>query len=147
MRDVLGFDWTDKVSFYIGCSFSFEEALIKNGVELQYVRENKDVSMFLTSIECCDVNNRFTGTRLVVSMRSIRKEWLQKTAVITAAYPMAHGAPVHIGDPGIIGIRDISVQTYGDHTDVNEGEVAVFWACGVTGKQAVESLSKSNSCL
>ncbi len=143
MRDLLGFDWTNRVSFYMGCSFSFEEALLNNGINLQYIKESKDVAMYTSNIDCCNVNGKFTGCRMEVSMRSINRKQLQETVTITSCYPKAHGAPIHIGDPKKIGIMDITEQTFGDVSAINEKEdVLVFWACGVTGKQAMESLSK-----
>ena len=143
MRDLLGFDWTDRVSFYIGCSFSFEEALIKNGVNLQYVKESKNVVMYYSDVLCCDVNGRFAGTKMVVSMRPISKGSLQKAVTITSLYPKAHGAPVHIGDPKMIGISDILKPDFGDVSTFNEREdIFVFWGCGVTGKQTMETSSK-----
>lgn len=148
MRDLLGFDWTNMVSFYLGCSFTFEQDLLDNGIELPYAKQNRNVSMYCTNIVCQDVNDRFNGTRMIVSMRPIKQEQLQKIVTITAGYPHCHGAPIHIGDPRKIGLSDVNENVdYGDKPIYSDGggggeEVPVFWGCGVTVTQVMSSLSK-----
>ena len=142
MLDLSGFDWTGRVSFYLGCSYSFEQALLDAGIKLQYVEEKKAVSMYVTDINCYDVKNKFTGTKMIVSMRPIKKENLQDTVAITSSYVKSHGAPIHIGDPRKIGIFDITKTIFSDSTVIHDDEVSVFWACGASVKQAMEALGK-----
>lgn len=142
MMDLHGFEWNKMVSFYLGCSYSFEEALIDSGIPLRYVQEKKKVSMFLSNIRCYNVQDKFSNCCMIVSMRPIRKEQVQKAFEITSRHVKSHGAPIHIGNPELIGVKDVSHPDQGNATEIKEDEVAVFWACGVTGKQAVESLSK-----
>lgn len=143
MLDLSGFDWTGRVSFYLGCSYSFEQALLDAGIKLRYVEKEEAVSMYVTDINCYDVKNKFSGTKMTVSMRPIKKESLQDTVAITSRYVKSHGGPIHIGDPRKIGIFDIKKTTFSDSTVIHDDEVSVFWACGVTVKQAVEALGKS----
>ena len=122
--------WDDLVSFLLGCSFSFETALLNAGIPLRHVEEGNNVSMYVTSIETASAG-AFSGP-MVVSMRSIHHSQVVRTVQVTSRFPSVHGAPVHIGDPATIGIRDISQPDYGEPTEIREGEVPVFWACGVT---------------
>ena len=142
MLDLSGFDWTGQVSFYLGCSFSFEQALLNAGINIRNVEEKTAVSVYMTDISCYDVNNKFTGTKMIVSMRPIKREHLQDVVTITSSYPKSHGAPIHIGDPRKIGIYDMKKTFFSDSTLTHNDEVSVFWACGVTGIQAIEALGK-----
>jgi len=128
--------WTDHmVAFAIGCSFSFEEALIAEGVPLRYVAEGKNVAMYLTNIET-EPAGPFRGP-MAVSMRPLSPANAERAVEITSRYPRAHGAPVHIGDPSKIGIADIGHPFAGDRIEVKPGELPVFWACGITPQAAV----------
>ena len=129
----------DLVSFLLGCSFSFESALIQVGISLPHIERGTNVAMYITSIETAAAG-AFSGP-MVVSMRSIPREQVVRAVQVTSRFPAVHGAPVHIGDPEAIGIRDISKPDLGDPVEINEGEVPVFWACGVT-PQAVAMHSK-----
>ena len=129
----------DYVSFYLGCSFSFEDALMKAGIELQHVVKKRNVSMFKTNISCLPVGP--FDCPMVVSMRPIPRELVEKTVIVTAAYDAVHGAPIHIGDPSVIGIDDIDKTNFGESSDVAD-MIPVFWACGVTSSVAVRSASK-----
>jgi uncharacterized protein YcsI (UPF0317 family) len=120
----------DLVSFLLGCSFSFETALVSAGIPLRHLEEGKNVSMYITSIETAPAG-AFSGP-MVVSMRSIPRSQVVRAVQVTSRFPAVHGAPVHIGDPAAIGIRDIAQPDYGEPTEIREGEVPVFWACGVT---------------
>ncbi|MGG3912888.1 putative hydro-lyase [Rossellomorea vietnamensis] len=120
----------DLVSFLIGCSFTFESQLIKGDIPLRHIEENKNVAMYQTNIQT-EKAGVFEGP-MVVSMRPIPDSLVQKAAEITALFPKMHGAPVHIGDPAEIGIRDITKPDYGDFVGIREGETPMFWACGVT---------------
>jgi len=125
----------DLVSFLIGCSFSFESELIEAGIEMRHNTLGCNVPMYLTNIPCEEAGI-FHGN-MVVSMRPIPYEQVVKSITVTAAIPRVHGAPIHIGDPSVIGIGDISKPDFGDPVTINDGEVPVFWACGVTPQAAV----------
>src|SRR5690606_9297006 len=123
--------WTDDmVGFLIGCSFTFEEALINNGIPIRHNEENCNVPMYRTSIPAVKAG-RFEGPT-VVSMRPMPEKDVIRAVQVTSRFPSVHGAPVHIGNPEGIGIRDLSQPDFGDRVTVREGEVPVFWACGVT---------------
>lgn len=124
----------DLVSFLIGCSFSFEEALLEAGIPLRHIEHGQNVAMFRTNIQCQSAG-RFHGP-LVVSMRPIKQDLVEKTSTICAKFERVHGAPVHSGSPEQIGIRDLQQPDYGDAVAVEPGEVPVFWACGVTPQAA-----------
>ncbi|MBR5641183.1 MAG: putative hydro-lyase [Firmicutes bacterium] len=125
----------DLVSFLIGCSFSFEADLLAADVPVRQIEEGKNVPMYDTDIPCASAGV-FHGN-MVVSMRPIPHDLVPKAVQITAGMPRVHGAPVHIGDPAAIGIADLSKPDYGDAVTVKQGEVPVFWPCGVTPQNAI----------
>lgn len=125
----------DLVSFLIGCSFSFESALLEAGIPVRQMEEHCNVPMYRTNIPC-EPAGVFSG-RMVVSMRPIPYEKVVKAVAITAAMPRVHGSPIHIGDPAAIGIRDLKAPDFGDPVTLYPGEVPVFWACGVTPQSVV----------
>lgn len=126
----------DLVTFVLGCSFSFEEALIDDGLEIRNVSEKVNVPMYRTNIDCTSAG-RFSS-KMVVSMRPMLPANAIRAIQICTRFPAVHGAPIHFGDPGQIGIGDISRPDFGDAVTINAGEVPVFWACGVTPQVAVE---------
>lgn len=125
-------DW---VAFAIGCSFSFEQALLDEGIPLRHIEEQRNVPMYRTNI----ANNKVGpfGGNLVVSMRPMLPRDAIRAIQITSLFPSVHGAPVHLGDPQAIGIKDLSRPDYGDAVTVNDGEIPLFWACGVTPQEAI----------
>jgi uncharacterized protein YcsI (UPF0317 family) len=128
--------WTDDmVAFVLGCSFSFEEALIEAGVPLRHIAQGTGVPMYLTNIETTPAGP-FRGG-LVVSMRPFTPAHAIRAIQITSRFPNVHGAPVHIGKPRLIGIEDIDRPWVGDPTELRRDELPVFWACGVTPQSAV----------
>ena len=130
--------WQDDfVAFALGCSFTFEHAVMRAGIKLWHVENNTTVPMFRSNLECVP-SGRFSGTT-VVSMRSIPKDQVNLAVEVSAKYPLAHGAPIHIGNPAEIGILDINQPQWGDPAPVQEDEVPVFWACGVTPQVAIET--------
>ena len=129
----------DLVSFLLGCSFTFEAALSDAGIPLWHWETGKNVSMFITNIDTTPAGG-FSGP-MVVSMRPIHHKLLVRSVQVTSRFPGAHGAPVHIGDPMTIGIKDINKPDYGEAAEFKPGDVPVFWACGVT-PQAVALKSK-----
>lgn len=126
----------DMVAFLLGCSFSFEEALLADGLEVRNITEGVNVPMYRTNIECQPAG-RFSGTT-VVSMRPMKPKDAIRAIQICSRFPSVHGAPLHFGDPAAIGIRDINTPDFGDAVTIREGEVPVFWACGVTPQVAIE---------
>ena len=124
----------DFVSFLIGCSFTFEQALLENGVPVRHQECGCNVPMYRTCL-ACRTAGVFHGP-VVVSMRPIPAGLVPLAVTVTARYPGVHGAPLHIGDPATLGIADLATPDYGDPVPVKPGEVPVFWACGVTPQAA-----------
>jgi len=125
----------DLVAFVLGCSFSFEEALLAEGVPLRHIETGKTVSMYKTNIDCVPAGP-FHGP-MVVSMRPLTPADAVRAVEVTARFPMTHGTPVHLGDPAAIGVADIGQPDWGDPTDFETGEIPVFWACGVTPQNVI----------
>ena len=130
--------WRDDfVFFLIGCSFSFESELLAADVPVRHIEEGRNVPMYLTNIDCVPAGI-FHG-KTVVSMRPMAPEKAIKAISVTASMPRVHGAPIHIGDPEKIGIKDINKPDFGDSVTIKDGEIPVFWCCGVTPQSAVMS--------
>ena len=128
--------WTENtVAFVIGCSFTFEQALLDNNVPVAHIEQGVNVPMYLTNIDC-EPAGVFSG-KMVVSMRPIPAGLVADAVRITSRYPAVHGAPVHVGEPGLIGIDDLAAPDFGDAVDIPAGWVPVFWACGVTPQSIV----------
>ncbi|MXN17787.1 putative hydro-lyase [Pseudooceanicola sp. GBMRC 2024] len=125
----------DLVAFAIGCSFSFEAALVEAGIVLRHQENDTVVPMYRTGLQTRPAG-RFSGP-VVVSMRPMLPRDAIEAVRICDRFPLAHGAPVHIGDPAQIGIRDLFDPEYGDAPEMRDGEVPVFWACGVTPQAAI----------
>lgn len=125
----------DLVSFIIGCSFSFESELIEAGIEIRHNTIGCNVPMYLTGVECIPAGSM--SGRMVMSMRPIPYRQIIKAVQLSGAIPKVHGAPMHVGDPAAIGVKDINRPEFGDPVPINEGEVPVFWACGVTPQSVV----------
>ena len=134
-------DW---VTFVLGCSFSFEQALLQAGVPLRHIEQGRNVAMYRTHLPTVAAGP-FAGP-LVVSMRPMRAEHAIRAVQITSRFPQVHGAPVHLGDPRLIGIADLQQPDYGDAVTVHDDELPVFWACGVT-PQAALALAKPPICI
>ncbi len=134
----------DLVSFALGCSFSFEHALLEDGIELRHITCGSNVPMYRTNIHCASAGP-FSGP-LVVSMRPLRARDAIRAIQITSRFPSVHGAPVHIGLPEAIGIKDLARPDYGDAVPVKSDELPVFWACGVT-PQAVIAEIRPDFCV
>ena len=129
--------WRDDfVGFALGCSYSFEEALVEAGLPLRHLENGTVPAMYLTNIECASAG-RFSG-RMVVSMRPFRPADAIRAVQVTSRFPSVHGAPVHLGLPEAIGIADVSKAWQGDDPDIREDELPVFWACGVTPQVVVQ---------
>jgi uncharacterized protein YcsI (UPF0317 family) len=125
----------DLVAFLIGCSFTFESALKQAHVPLRHVEQRRNVPMYVTNRECRPAG-RVHGP-MVVSMRYVPADLVDTAREVTARMPAVHGDPVHVGDPAALGIDDLDRPDFGDRTDPHDGDVPVFWACGVTPQAAV----------
>eukprot|EP01034_Spumella_vulgaris_P023604 gene23604-29840_t len=125
----------DLVVFAIGCSFSFEQMLMDAGIRLRHIEQRRNVAMFRTNIRNQGAGP--FGGNMVVSMRPMKAADAIRAVQITSRYPAVHGAPVHLGDPALIGIADIYRPDYGDPVEIMPDELPVFWACGVTPQEAI----------
>src|SRR4030043_1113661 len=143
-RDIRNLWKNDFVTFLLGCSFSFEEALLRSKIPIRHIEENKNVPMFITNIPCKPAGV-FHGP-MVVTMRPVPPDKVTRAVQITARYASVHGAPIHIGDPSKIGIKNMSKPDFGDPVTIKKGEIPVFWACGVT-PQAVVMRAKPEFCI
>ena len=126
---------SDLVTFVIGCSFSFEQALLEAGIPLRHITQNRNVAMYRSNI-ATSAAGVFNGP-MVVSMRPLKAADAIRAIQITSRFPNVHGAPVHIGNPAQIGIADLAAPDYGDAVEVMPDEIPVFWACGVTPQAAI----------
>ncbi len=131
VKDLCG---PDMVGFLVGCSFSFEESLENAGVGLRHIEEGVNVPMYRTNRECAPAGP-FQGP-LVVSMRPLAPDLIPKAVEVTERYPAVHGAPLFVGGAREIGIKDLARPDFGDPVTIKEGEIPVFWACGVTSSMA-----------
>ena len=134
--DVAGLWRDDLVTFAIGCSFTFEHALLEAGLRMRHVDQGRNVAMYRTNIPLKQVG-RFGGN-MVVSMRPFAPEDAVRAAAISDRFAQLHGGPVHQGDAAAIGIRDLAAPEYGDAVAILPGEVPLFWACGVTSQAALQ---------
>jgi uncharacterized protein YcsI (UPF0317 family) len=134
-------DW---VTFVIGCSFSFEQALMDAGLHLAHIEQKVNVPMYRTNI-ATQAAGVFHGP-MVVTMRPFKAQDAIRAIQITSRYPNVHGAPVHLGDPSQIGIADLSKPDYGDAVRILPDEIPVFWACGVTPQAAITQ-AKPDLCI
>jgi len=125
----------DMVTFALGCSFSFEEALLADGLEVRNLSQGVNVPMYRTTIDCAPAGP-FSG-KMVVSMRPFQAAEAIRAIQICTRFPAVHGAPIHLGDPAQIGIVDLSRPDYGAAVRVEPGEIPLFWACGVTPQLAL----------
>ncbi|WP_027416139.1 putative hydro-lyase [Aneurinibacillus terranovensis] len=128
--DILNYWNNDMVAFLLGCSFTFEHALMNNHIGIRHIELNRNVPMYKTNIPCVKAG-RFEGP-MVVSMRPIPEKDVVRAVQVTSRFPAVHGAPIHIGHPEFIGIEDLANPDFGDSVPIQQGEVPVFWACGVT---------------
>jgi uncharacterized protein YcsI (UPF0317 family) len=137
--------WRDDfVSFIIGCSFSFEQALINEGVRLKHWDQKLTVSMYVTNVETVPAGPFGGGT--VVSMRPMTARNAIRAVEVTSRFPHTHGSPIHLGDPALIGIKDISKPDWGDPQEIDGDEIPVFWACGVTPQNAIR-MARPEICI
>jgi uncharacterized protein YcsI (UPF0317 family) len=137
VEDVSDYFAEDMVSFLLGCSFSFENAMLAAGLPIRNLEENKNVSMYTTNRVCVPAGP--FSANLVVTMRPMTPRQAIRATQVTTRFHLTHGAPVHLGDPAEIGIEDLNRPDFGDPVTVRDGEIPVFWACGVTSQLAATS--------
>jgi uncharacterized protein YcsI (UPF0317 family) len=128
--DLHGWWRNDLVAFLLGCSFTFEAALLNAGLPIRHLEHGRNVPMYRTKVACRPAG-AFHGP-MVVSMRPMTPAQAEHASVICSKFSRAHGVPYHVGDPGVLGIQNLDEPHYGDPVDIRSGEVPVFWACGVT---------------
>lgn len=133
--DIVDLWQPDWVTFLLGCSFTFESALLEHGIPVRHVELERNVPMFITN-RATEPAGPFRGP-LVVTMRPVPASLVSLAARVTAGYPGVHGAPIHVGHPELLGIEDLQRPDFGDPVPVRTGEVPVFWACGVTPQEAL----------
>ncbi|HUY99578.1 MAG TPA: putative hydro-lyase [Thermomicrobiaceae bacterium] len=120
----------DLVAFLLGCSYTFEAPMVEAGIAVRHLDCGRNVPMYRTNRACVPAG-RIAGP-LVVSFRAIPATQVARAVQVTSRFPAVHGAPVHIGDPESLGIRDLASPDWGDPPVIEPGDVPVFWACGVT---------------
>ncbi len=129
---------SDLVFFLVGCSFTFEKALVDAGISLRHVEQKCNVSMYNTNIELKS-HEMFKG-KMVVSMRPVKKELVADACVVTSHYPATHGSPIQVGYPEMIGIEDLQKPDYGDAVEIKADEIPLFWPCGVTPENVLKEV-------
>ena len=133
--EITGWWRDDLVSFLLGCSFSFEEAMLRSSLPVRHIEEGRNIPMYLTNIPCKPAGI-FRGNT-VVSMRPLKPTQVKQVVDLTSRYSFAHGAPLQIGDPMAIGIHSLDHPDFGESVTIYPDEVPVFWACGVTSQIAI----------
>ncbi len=137
VEEVKAFFDESMVSFLLGCSFSFESAMLASGLPIRNIEEGKNVSMYITNRSCVPAGP--FSSPLVVSMRPLTPQQAVRATQVTTRFHLTHGAPVHFGAPEEIGIKDLNRPEFGDPVTIRQGEIPVFWACGVTSALAATS--------
>ena len=127
----------DLVTFLIGCSFTFETAMLRAGIPVRHIEHGRNVPMYRTNRATTPAG--IFGGPMVVSMRPVAAGLVARVAALTARYPLAHGVPIHVGAPKALGIEELARVDFGEAVSVEQGEVPVFWACGVTPQLALET--------
>ncbi len=136
VTDIAALWRADHVAVAIGCWFSMEDALVRAGVRLRHVELGIQGPLFRTTRQTVRVG-RFGGP-LVVSMRPFAVDAVDTVRQVTARFSRVHGAPLHVGDPGALGIADIARPDFGEVLTPLAGEVPMFWGCGLTALTALE---------
>lgn len=139
--DISSYWRDDLVSFLLGCSFTFERALLGAGLRLAHLDQGRNVPMYVTGKECVP-SGPFAGP-MVVSMRPYRPDEVPLAVAVSGRYPMMHGAPVHVGDPDALGVRDLNEPEFGESIEIGDDEIPLFWGCGVTPQAVAMKASPS----
>jgi uncharacterized protein YcsI (UPF0317 family) len=137
VEEVTDYFSENMVSFLLGCSFSFENAMLAAGLPIRNMEENKNVSMYITNKACIPAGP--FSAQLVVTMRPMTPVQAIRAVQVTTRFHHTHGAPIHLGDPAKIGIADLDKPDFGDAVTIRPEEIPVFWACGVTSQLAATS--------
>jgi len=137
VEDVSDYFDAAMVSFLLGCSFSFENAMVAAGLPIRNMEEGKNVSMYITNKPCLPAGP--FSAPLVVTMRPMTPQQAVRAVQVTTRFHLTHGAPIHLGDPQEIGIDNLERPDFGDPVTIKPGEIPVFWACGVTSQLAATS--------
>ena len=137
MADITEYWRDDLVTVALGCSFTFENALGRAGIPVRHIEQDRTVPMYRTKLDLVR-SGPFTG-KMVVTMRPIRQDRVEDARRISAAFPQAHGAPVAVGDPAQLGVRDLDDPDWGEAVEIRSSEVPVFWACGTTPQNVLQS--------
>jgi uncharacterized protein YcsI (UPF0317 family) len=137
VENVTDYFRADMVSFLLGCSFTFENAMLAAGLPVRNIQEGKNVSMYITNIDCIPAGP--FSSKMVTSMRPLKPAEALRAVQVTTRFHMTHGAPIHLGDPQAIGIRHLDQPDFGDPVTLEADEIPVFWACGVTSQLAATS--------
>ena len=140
MENVLEIPWDDMVTFYFGCSFSFDHMLVAAQVPLRHMIAKQDPPAYISGIPLIP-QGYFSGN-MVITLRIIPREFVQKVAEVCVPLDFAHGAPIHIGAPTFIGIEDFQHPAIGDEPIVGEHDVLVFWGCGISATEVMASASE-----
>ena len=130
--DLSQFGLEGMVSFYIGCSTSFEAALRDRDIMSNDFGFSTPHSVHLSNVTLKEIGP-IAGS-MMVTMRPIKKDRLLETFLITSQYPDAHGAPIHMGNPALLQIQD--------PPKIEDDEVPVFWGCGFGVTQIITSIGK-----
>ena len=139
--DIRSYWRDDLVSFLLGCSFTFERALLDAGLYLAHLDQGQNIPMYVTGRECVP-SGPFAGP-MVVSMRPYRPGEVPLAVAISGRYPTMHGAPVHVGDPDALGVRNLAEPEFGDPIEIAEDQIPVFWGCGVTPQAVAMKVAPS----
>ena len=121
---------SDLVSFLLGCSFSMDAALAQAGVTLRHLEQGRHIPAYVSSVECRPVGP-FRGPQ-VLSLRPLPFEEVSTAVAESRRHPIAHGEPVHVGDPAAVGITELSRPDFGDPPLPEPDDQFVFWSCGIT---------------
>lgn len=127
-------DW---VGFVLGCWFANEAAIARAGIRMRHVEQGIQGGLFRTTRPC--VPSGPFACNVVVSMRPFAADDVARVAAITSTQPLAHGAPIHVGDPAALGIADLARPDFGEPLPPLAGEVPMYWACGLTPVAAIEA--------
>ncbi|PZW50993.1 uncharacterized protein YcsI (UPF0317 family) [Humitalea rosea] len=127
----------DLVPFAVGCWFGAEAALLNAGIRVRDAELGVQGALFRSDRKAVTVG-RFAGP-LVVSMRPFRIADIPRVIDITARLPRCHGAPLHRGDPAVLGIEAPCNPDWGEPMPLEPGEDWLYWGCGLTALTALEA--------
>lgn len=125
----------DHVAFLTGCNLSLDQVMLDAGVPFPHlIRDDAFPAQYRSGLATRPAGV-FHGP-LVVTYRPVPVALVQKVLELTSAYPLCHGGPVHLGDPGLIGIGDLAACDWGRAPEPEPDTIPAFWACGITAQAA-----------